>query len=99
MPAWRPDGLPLEEVREAGEPYRSVYGKNSAATAFTSHSIARHGIITAEACRMGSHLETGGKSGLRRAACRLTAGRGFGDGASTESATEIIPPGVLRNRE
>src|SRR5208282_735296 len=44
------------------------------------------------ACRMGSRPETGGKSGLHRAACRLTAGKGSGDGIFTESATENIPP-------
>ena len=46
------------------------------------------------ACRMDSRPETGGKSGLHRAACRLTAGNGFGDGNVTESATENIPPAV-----
>src|SRR5208282_2080370 len=50
------------------------------------------------ACRMGSRPETGGKSGLHRAACRLTAGKGSGDGAFTESATENIPPGRTRKR-
>ena len=36
----------------------------------------------------------GGKSGLHRAACRLMAGQGTGDGSWTESATENIPPGA-----
>jgi len=45
---------------------------------------------------MGSRPKTGGKSGLHRAACRLTAGKGSGDGIFTESATENIPPGGQR---
>src|SRR5579871_1465586 len=52
-------------------------------------------ILAVVACRMGSRPATGGKSGLHRAACRLTAGKGSGDGVFTESATENIPPATV----
>jgi hypothetical protein len=55
-------------------------------------SLTQNGIMAGVACRMGSRPETGGKSGLHRAACRLTAGKGSGDGILTESATENKPP-------
>jgi len=63
---------------------------------YNGFSRTQHGIIAVVACRMGSRPETGGKSGLHRAACRLTAGKGSGDGIFTESATENIPPDAGR---
>ena len=41
---------------------------------------------------LGASFAPGGKSGLHRAACRLTAGGVYLKGFATDSATENIPP-------
>src|SRR6185437_1964510 len=49
-------------------------------------------VRTAARGNPGNRVEAGGKSGLHRAACRLTAGEARREAGFTESAKENIPP-------